>query len=150
MPREILGHREQVARLRTAAPEIAVLQMRRCDDQRVPCPLSSRKTGPCVGRPCRRMRTAIEVNHPVHRPPPLDMVGREVSRYRVDFLLKPRPADSAPLVRRRMRPALIFRDAPYGFGRSLGSQPACSVERSTKVVAQRRLTTIGEAVLVIL
>src|SRR5205823_189738 len=84
---------------------------------------------PCVRRPCRRVRAAVEVNHPVHRPPPLDVVRRKVPRYGVDFLLDSRSTHSAPLMRWGMRPALILRYAPNGFRCGLRPLPARSVER---------------------
>src|SRR5437870_2651770 len=101
-------------------------------------------------RPCRRMRSAIEVDHPIHRAPPLNVVCREIARQRIDFFLKSRSADPAPLVSRRMRTALILGNSPNRFGGGLRALPACGIQWDTKIIAERRLTTIREAVFVIL
>src|SRR5436190_1010160 len=101
-------------------------------------------------RPCRRMRPAVEVDDAIHRTPPLDVIRRKIARDRIDFLLKTRAANSAPLVCRRMWPALVFRNAPNGFGRRLGPLAPCSVQRQTHVFAKGRLTTVGQAVFMIL
>ena len=48
MPREIFGHGKHVAGLRTTALEVTVLEVRRRDNEGVPCPFPRRKTRPCV------------------------------------------------------------------------------------------------------
>ena len=139
MPRDELRHRVHVARLRSPAAEISVLQMSGGDLQRVADPLSRREAGPAMRRIRRRVRAAVHEHRAVERAHELDVVHVDVARQRVLLLENPRAAKTAPLVRRRVRPALILRRAPNRFRRGVRAQATCLVEGNPCVVAKRRL-----------
>ncbi len=136
---DVVRHRIHVARLRTAALEVAVLQMRGRHLERVADPLSGGEARPAVRRPRRRMRTPVHEDRPVERPHELHVIGAHVARQRVLLLQNARAAEAAPLVRRRMRPALVFRRAPDRFRRRVRTLPAGGVEGNAEIVAKRRL-----------
>ena len=98
------------------------------------------KPGPAVRRPRRRMRPAVHEDRAVERPHELDVVDLHLARERILFLEDARAAEAAPLVRRRVRPALILRRAPDRLRRRVGAQASGLVERDAEVVAERRLT----------
>ena len=139
MSRDELGHRVHVARLRSATLEVAILQVRRRDLQRVPDPLSGRKARPAVWRPCRWVRTAVHEDRTVQRPHELDVIRPDVARQRILFLEDARPAKPAPLMWGRVRPALVFRRSPDRFRRGIGPQTPGLVEGDARIVAERRL-----------
>ena len=142
MPGDELRHRQHVARLRPAALQVAVLQVRRRDLQRLADPLAGREAAPAVRRPGRRMRAAVDEDRPVERAHELHAVADDLAGDRIEVLQDARAADAAPLVRRRVRPALVFGRAPDRFRRRVGAQAAGLVEREAEVVGQRRLPGI--------
>jgi hypothetical protein len=83
----------------SAAPEIAVFDVRGRNNQRVANPLSGREAGPTVRRICRRMRAAIQVNRTVQRSPELNVVGLKLTRNRIDFFHDSQTTSATPLVR---------------------------------------------------
>ena len=134
-----LRHRVHVARLRPAAFQVAVLEVRGRDLQRVADPLAGREPGPAVRRLRRRMRPAVHEDRTVERAHELDVIDLHLARERILFLEDARAAEAAPLMRRRVRPALIFRRAPDRLGGRVRAQTPGVVERDAEVVAERRL-----------
>ena len=124
VPGDELRHRQHVARLRPAALQVAVLQVRRRDLQRLADPLAGREAAPAVRRPGRRMRAAVDEDRPVERAHELHAVADDLAGDRIEVLEDARAADAAPLMRRRVRPALVFRRAPDRLRRRVGAQ-AC-------------------------
>ena len=116
--------------------------MRRRDLQRVADPLAGREAGPGVRRPGRRMRAAVHEDRPVQRSHELDVIRLDVARQRILFFQDARAAEAAPLMRRRVRPALILRRAPDRFGRRVRPHAAGVVERNPEVVAEGRLAKL--------
>ena len=139
MAREELGHRQHVAGLRAAALEVAVLQMRRRDLQRVPDPLPRRKARPAVGRPGRRMRTSIHEHGAVQGPHELQVVGANFARERILFLENARASEAAPLMGSRMRAALILWRSPDRLRGGVGTLATGLIEWNPCIVAQGRL-----------
>src|SRR5262245_38026483 len=91
-------------------------------------------------RPRRRMRSSIQIDGPVEPAHELDMIGNDIPRQWILFLENANAAETAPLVRRRVGPALVFRSSPQGFCRSIRPHPAGIVEWNPEVIAQRRLS----------
>jgi hypothetical protein len=137
--RNELRHGVHVARLRTAAPEEAVLEVRGRDLQRAANPLAGRKPGPRVRRVRRWMRTAVHEDRPIQRPHELNVVDADIARQRILLLENARPTEAPPLVRRRVWPALILQSSPDRLRRRVRSDAARLIERNSGVVAQRRL-----------
>ncbi len=125
---------------------VPVLQVRRRDLQRLADPLAGGESAPAVRRPCGRMRAAVDEDRPVERAHELHAVADDLARDRIQVLQDARAADAAPLVRRRVRPALVLGRAPDRFRRRVGAQTAGFVEREAEVVGQRRLPGILGAV----
>ena len=142
MPRNELRHRQHVARLWAAALQVAILEMGRGDLQRMPDPLAGRKTAPAVRRVCRRMLAAVHEDRPIERAHVLKAVADDLARDRIEVFENAGAADAAPLVRRRVRPALVLGGAPDRFRRRIGAQTAGFVERNTEIVGQRRLARV--------
>ena len=136
---EVIRHRVHVARLRPAALEVAVFQVRGRNLQRVADPLAGGEAGPAVRRPRRRMRTAVHEDRPVERSHELDVIRLDLARQRVLLLQDARAAEAAPLVRRRVRPALILGRAPDRLRRGVRALAAGGVEGNAQIVAERRL-----------
>jgi hypothetical protein len=88
------------------------------------------------------MRPVVEVDGPIERAHELQPVADDLARDRIELLQDARAADAAPLMGRRMRPALVLRRAPDRFGRRIGAEAAGLVEREAEVVGQGRLTRI--------
>jgi hypothetical protein len=142
VPRNELRHRQHVARLWAAAFQVAILEMGGGDLQRMPDPLAGRKTAPTVRRVCRRVWTPVHEDRPIERAHVLKAVPHDFARDGIEVFENAGAADAAPLVRRRVRPALILRGAPDRFRRRIGPHPAGFIERNTQIVGQRRLTGI--------
>ena len=92
------------------------------------------------------MRPAVHEDRPVERAHELEAVADDLARDRIQVLQDARAADAAPLVRRRVRPALILRRAPDRFRRGVGAQAAGLVEREAEVIGERRLPGVLGAV----
>jgi hypothetical protein len=92
------------------------------------------------------MWTAIDEDRPIERAHELHAVADDLPRDRIEVLQNPCTANAAPLVRRRVRPALILRCAPDRFGCGIGAKTASLVERETEIVGQRRLSWIFIAI----
>ncbi len=142
VPRQILGDRIHIARLRPAALQESVFDVRRRHDERVADPLARRKTGPGVRRICGRMGAAVEIDLPVQGAPELHVIGHGHAGQRVKLLDETRAADAAPLMRHRVRPATKLRRAPKRLCRRVGAQTSGVVERHAEVVAVGRLSGI--------
>ena len=142
VPRDEFRHRVRIAGLGTAPLQIAVFQVRGRHGQSSAHPFSSRKTGPRMGCPGWRMPSAVQVDRPAHGTQILDVIGRQIACERVDFLGDPHASGAAPLMRRRVRPALKLRDSPDRLGRRFGPHAPGVVERNPEVVPQRRLSGI--------
>ena len=127
-----LGHRVHVARLRPAALQVAVLEVRGRDLQGVSDPLAGGESGPAVRRLGRRVRPAVHEDRPVQRAHELDVVDARFARQRILLLEDARAAEAAPLVRRRVRPALVLRRSPDRFGRRVRAHAAGIVERNAR------------------
>ena len=67
------------------------------------------------------------------------MIDVDVARDRVLFLEDARATEASPLVRRRVRPALVFRRPPDRLRSRVRSETAGVVEGNARVVAERRL-----------
>ena len=103
------------------------------------CPshCAGREAAPAVRRVGRRMRPVVEVDRPIERAHELHPVAEDVAGDRIELLEDARAADAAPLMRRRVRPALVLRRAPDRFGRRVGAQAAGFVEGEAEIVRQR-------------
>jgi hypothetical protein len=139
VPRQVLRHRIQVAGLRAAPFEIAVLQVRGRDLERVADPLPRREAGPAVRCPGGWMGPAVHEHRAIERAHELNVIDRDLARQRVLLLEDARAAEPAPLVRRRMRAALVFRCAPDRLGARICTHATGVVEGNPEIVAERRL-----------
>ncbi len=113
--------------------------MRRRDLERVADPLAGREAGPGVRRPRRRMRTAVHEDGTIERSHELDVIDPHVAGQRILLLEDAGATEAAPLMRRRMRPALILRRPEDRFGGRLRPHHAGGVEGNAGVVTERRL-----------
>jgi hypothetical protein len=68
----------------------------------------------------------------VERAHELHVVGAHLARERILLLEDAGAAEAAPLVRRRVRPALVFRRAPDRLGRRVGAHAPGLVERNAR------------------
>jgi len=92
------------------------------------------------------MWTAVHEDRPVERAHELQAVADDVARDRIEILQDACATNAAPLVRRRVRPALVLRCAPDRFGRRVGAKASGFVERQTEVVSEWRLARVLGAV----
>src|SRR5262245_11865975 len=111
-----------------------------CHLQRISDPFSCRESTPGVRCVCRRMLPTIHEDRPVQRTHELDMICLHLSRQWILFFQNARTAETTPLVRRRVWPALILRSSPDRFGRGLGPEASCIVEWNPEVIPERWLT----------
>ena len=86
MTGEVLRHRVEVARLWPAAFQIAVLEMRRRDLERVAHPLAGGESCPRVRCPRRRVRASVHEDRTVERAHELHVVGAHLARERILLL----------------------------------------------------------------
>src|SRR5262245_63557591 len=87
----------------------------------------------------RRMRTSVHVNRPIQRTHELNMVGFHVSREWILLFENASAAKAAPLMRRRVRTALVLGSAPDGFGAGVRAHSSCVIEWNPQIVPERRL-----------
>ena len=85
------------------------------------------------------MRPPVDEDRPVERSHVLKMVRAHLASQRILFREEACAADAAPLVRQRMRPALVLRRVPDRFGRGISAQATGLVERNPRVIGERRL-----------
>src|SRR2546427_13002810 len=85
------------------------------------------------------MRPPIHVDGPVQRQHELEVIRLHIPRQRILFLQDACASETPPLMRRRMRPALIFRRSPDGLGGRVRSLASRIIEWNAKIVAQRRV-----------
>ena len=135
-----LRHRVHVARLRTAALQIPVLEVRGRDLQRVAEPFASGEAAPAVWRIGGRMRPAVHEDRPVRA---IACTGGGTRAFHAS-------ADPVPsgCARRRRRATGAGAEcgrhwylgrAPDRFRGRVGAQPARLVEGDAEVIGQRRL-----------
>src|SRR5690348_15579577 len=102
--------------------------MRRRDLQRLTDPLTGGESAPAVRRPGRWMWPSIDEDRPIERAHELQAIADNLPRDGIEIFQNACTTNAAPLVWRRVRPALIFRRAPDRFGCRVGAKTSGFVE----------------------
>ncbi len=133
-----LGERGLIGKRDAVAPQIARLDMRGLDAQRVAFPNSRRETGPGVRRELRRMRTAIHPDGARAGIRAVDDECDDFARRGVVDGADLQPGGRAHGIDRRMRDALVLQHRNKIAIPCIGAEPRVVVNRNAQVIARRR------------
>src|SRR5690242_6285127 len=90
------------------------------------------------------MRAAIHEYRPVHRSHELNVICLDFATQGILLFKDANASQTAPLMRRRVWPALVLGRFPDRFRRGFGAHASCGIERDTEIVAQRRLSRLTQ------